>query len=314
MDGNHQKVLITGLAGFFGTNLFQYLGRYFPKVDVYGFDLVYGQDCRNHKQMEEAIIGKDLVINLAAFTHTDTSMRYPKLFIDNNINIVYNVLELCTKYKIKLIHISSSEVYGSLQKPFLKENEDHTFNPASPYALSKVQTDAMCQTWHRVYGTDVVIVRPFNGYGFYQDKRKVISKFIEKIIKEEAIQIYGSGEQRRDWLFIEDLVRGIWESRKLPAGEKINFCSGESHSINELLVELKEISKKDFKVDKSEARIEEVMNMVGDYSKAEKLLGWKPEVLWKEGLRRTYSWIKENKPICYLGGEPKTLRFTANEQ
>ena len=254
-----------------------------------------------------------MVFHFAAFTHTDTSMRYPELFLGGNVKGTLNVLQACTKHKVKLIYISSSEVYGTLKEGWEKQSEDHPFGPASPYATSKVSCDLMCQNWHKMYGTDVVIIRPFNGYGFYQDRRKVMSKYIEWIEKGLPLQVYGDGRQKRDWTFAQELAEGIWRVRQLPAGEIINLCSGKNYSILEVIELLKKITDKDIKVESVKPRYAEVGNMIGDNSKAKKLLNWETKIDLEEGLAKTYRWLKENKPICYLGGEPKTLRFISNE-
>lgn len=311
---SHNKILVTGNRGFFGTNFEQYVEREYPEVDLYGFDLKHGQDCRNYEQVEKAVKGKSAVFHFAAFTHTDTSMRYPKLFLEGNPKGTLNILKACTKHKVRLINISSSEVYGTLKGGWQRESEEHPFGPASPYAASKVACDSMCQTWHKVHGTDVVIVRPFNGYGFYQDRRKVMSKYIERIEKGLPLQVYGEGNQKRDWIFAEEIVKGIWKAYQLlPAGEIINLCSGKNYSILEVIDLLRRITNKNIKIESIKPRYAEVQNMIGDNSKAKKLLDWETKIDLKEGLARTYRWLKENKPIAYLGGEPKTLRFISNE-
>jgi len=309
----HHKILVTGNRGFFGTNFEQHIEREHPEIDLFGFDLKHGQDCRNFGQIEKTIKGKSMVFHFAAFTHTDTSMRYPELFLEGNVKGTLNVLKACTQHKVKLIHISSSEVYGTLKEGWEKQSEEHPFGPASPYATSKVSCDLMCQNWHKMYGTDVVIVRPFNGYGFYQDRRKVMSKYIEWIEKGLPLQVYGDGRQKRDWIFAQELVEGIWRTRQLPAGEIINLCSGKNYSILEVIDLLKKITGQNIKIEFVKPRYAEVGNMIGDNSKAKKLLNWEPKIDLEEGLAKTYHWLKENKPIAYLGGEPKTLRFISNE-
>ncbi|MFH1841347.1 MAG: GDP-mannose 4,6-dehydratase [Candidatus Nealsonbacteria bacterium] len=310
---SHNKILVTGNRGFFGTNFEQCIEREYPEIDLYGFDLKHAQDCRSYDQIEEAVKGKLAVFHFAAFTHTDTSIRYPELFLEGNIKGTLNILKACTKYKTKLIYISSSEVYGTLKEGWEKESENHPFNPASPYATSKASCDLMCQNWHKVYGTDVVIVRPFNGYGFYQDRRKVISKYIEWIEKGLPLQIYGTGSQRRDWTFAQDIVEGIWKTYQLPGGEIINLCSGKNYSILEVINLLRRITNKNNEIEFVDSRYGEVQNMIGDNSKAKRLLDWEPKIDLEEGLTKTYNWLKVNKPIAYLGGEPKTLRFISNE-
>ena len=125
--------------------------------------------------------------------------------------------------------------------------------------------------------------------------------------------VYGKGDQRRDWTFASEVAEGIWKAKELPAGEIINLCSGKNYSILEVIEILKKITGKDIKVESVQPRYAEVVNMIGDNSKAKKLLDWEPKIDLEEGLTKTYNWLKENKPIAYLGGEPKTLRFISNE-
>ncbi|HDD45190.1 MAG TPA: NAD-dependent epimerase/dehydratase family protein [Candidatus Desulfofervidus auxilii] len=303
------KILITGLSGFFGQNFFQFLNREYPEHDLYGLDLVFGQDCRDYDIVDKAVRDKDLVISLASLTHTETSLHYPELFLNDNIKIAYNILKACTFHKVKLIFVSSSEVYGSLEPGWEKQSEDHPFKPCSPYALTKAYQDLMCQTWHRVYGTDVVIVRPFNTYGFFQDARKVISKFIDRILKNKPITIYGDGTQTRDWTFITDIIKGIWMAKDLPAGEIINLCSGKDYSILEIIELLKKITGKDIQIQYDKPRLGEVKRMIGDNTKAKNLLGWQPTISFEEGLEKTFNFIKEVGTPMYLGGEEKSLRY-----
>lgn len=323
------KVLVTGMSGFIPTNFFQFLNKNFrDKVDCYGFDLAHGQDLRNYESIERAIENVDLVFHFGALTHVDSSVKDPKPFLETNIWGTFNILQAATKYKVKVIQISSSEVYGMMEKDFEFQSEDrhplghlpHPLNAHSPYAFTKIAQERMCYAWWRTYGTDVRVVRPFNQYGVNQDIRKVIPKFMKQFVEGKPLTIYGGGRQRRDWVFVKDTCSGIWEARNLPAGEVINLCTGINYSILELVEMIKKTMPKEIQfksqiveVVQTEKRIGEVENTKGDPSKAEKLLGWKAITSLEEGLKQTWDWFVGSGGNFYLGGDPKTTKFLPNE-
>lgn len=312
------KILVTGMSGFIATNFFQYLNSTHPDHDVYGFDLAYNQDLRNPAHVESAVAGKDIVFHFGALTHIDSSIRDPKPFLDTNIQGTYNILQACTEFHAKMVQISSSEVYGTLRHDLEYEIQDELYPLMghSPYAFSKIAQDRMCYSWHRTYETDVRIVRPFNQYGPYQDIRKVIPKFIQQLLTGKPLTIYGDGKSKRDWVYVRDTVEAIWKSQQLPAGEVINICTGKNYTVIELIHLLEQITKKSgqiVKVQHTDERYGHVKELLGDPSYALKMLGWQPEIDFTAGLEKSYRWFTENGPIQYLGGDPKTTRYLANE-
>lgn len=323
------KVLITGMSGFIPTNFFQFLNKeHRDDVECYGFDLAHGQDLKSPEAVESAIEKIDLVCHFGALTHVDSSIKDPKPFLETNIWGTFNVLQAATKHKKKVIQISSSEVYGDLAKDFKFQSEDrhplghfpHPLNAHSPYAFTKVAQERMCYAWWRTYGTDVRIVRPFNQYGIGQDIRKVIPKFMNMIKNGKPLTVYGGGKQKRDWVFAKDTCSGIWESRNLVAGEVLNLCTGRNYSISELIELLKKSMPKTIQfrsqlvqVSQISPRLGEVEETVGDPSKAENLLGWKAKTGLEQGLRQTWDWFLGSGGNFYLGGDPKTTTFSANE-
>lgn len=324
------KVLVTGMSGFIPTNFFQFLNKNLrEEVDCYGFDLAHKQDLRDAQAVEDAVKRVDLVIHFGALTHVDSSINNPKPFLETNIWGTFNVLQAATKYKVKMIQISSSEVYGGLEKGFKFQSEDrhplghspHPLNAHSPYAFTKIAQERMCYAWWRTYRTDVRIVRPFNQYGIGQDIRKVIPKFMNMIKDGKPLTVYGGGKQRRDWVFAKDTCSGIWEARNLPAGEVLNLCTGKSYSILELIELLKrtipetiQFRSQLVQVSQINPRLGEVEETVGDPSKAENLLNWKAETRLEEGLKQTWDWFLGSGGNFYLGGDdPKKTKFLANE-
>jgi len=323
------KVLVTGMSGFIPTNFFQYLNKeHRDDVDCYGFDIVHGQDLRSVGAIEKAVKEMDLVVHFGALTHVDSSIKDPQPFLETNIWGTFNVLQAATKHKVKVIQVSSSEVYGALEKEFEFQSEDrhplghfpHPLNAHSPYAFTKIAQERMCYAWWRTYGTDVRIVRPFNQYGVGQDIRKVIPKFMHQVVEGKPFTIYGGGQQKRDWVFVKDTCAGIWAAKDLPPGEVVNLCTGQSYSILELVELLKKTIPQEVEfrsqlvgVNKAGERLGEVENTKGDPSKAEKLMNWKAETSLEEGLKKTWEWFVGSGGNFYLGGDPKSTVFRANE-
>lgn len=312
------KILVTGMSGFIATNFFQFLNHEHSNDDVYGFDLAYGQNLQDYNQVSRAVQGKDLVFHFGALTHIDSSIKDPQPFMDTNIASTYNLLRACTAHKAKLVQVSSSEVYGTLRRDLSFEIQDelHPLMGHSPYAFTKLAQDRMCYSWWQTYETDVRVVRPFNQYGPYQDIRKVIPKFIEQLETGKPLTIYGDGLSKRDWVFVQDTVEAIWLARNLPAGEVVNICTGKNYTVLDLIHILEKITKRTgqiVQVAHTDERFGHVKELLGDPEKAEKVMDWKYKIDFDEGLQKTYAWLKENGPITYLGGDPKTTRYLANE-
>ena len=308
----YNRILITGGNGFIATNMFQYLSTLDEQPLIRLFDKKYGQDLTRWEDVDSAWknFEPDAVINFASETHIDTSINEPRKFYENNLGLVVNVLEACRKYDTRLIQISSSEVYGTnqwIQIPPLGElvkqgmmSEEHPLCPHSPYAWTKVCQDRAVYSWHQTYELDASVVRPFNQYGPYQQLEKMIPKTMSRIMKGEKIPVYGEGRARRDWLFVQDTVRGIWMAlNDLPAGDVVNLATGVNYSVVELVDAIKEVmSELGYKdrsmiatVDHVDDRFGHVYNLLGDATKAKNLLGWVPEHTLYEGLRKTAMWL-----------------------
>ncbi len=298
------RVLITGGAGFIMTNLFQFLLTVPEEPEIRLFDRRYGQDLCCWEDVEKAWEWEpDIVINAASSTHIDTSIKTPRNVWNNNIGLMLNILEACRKYDTRLLQISSSEVYGT--QVYTPQDEKHPLQPHSPYAFTKVVQDRSCYAWWQTYGLNVSIVRPFNQFGFYQQKEKMTPKFIYNIVHGLPIPIYAEGKARRDWLYVKDTVRGIWlAALNLPAGEVVNLATGKSWSLLEVCDLLKEIvprvsGKPDLSkvvtVDHVDDRWGHVYHLEGSYEKAEKLLGWKPKYSYPEALEETVKWYIQNE-------------------
>jgi len=297
------RVLITGGSGFIATNFFHYILDK-KDIEIRLFDRRYGQDLTKWEDVDTAWQWKpDLVINFASHTSVDLSIKYPSVYWNNNLELMFNVLEACRKYDSRLCQISSCEVYGEAQ--YIPQDEKHPFAPCSPYGATKVAQDRACHAWFKSYGLDVIIVRPFNLYGPYQATEKLIPKFIKKILDGLPLPVYGDGSAKRDWIYVEDVCSGIWDaSLKLPKGEAINLATGKSYSVREISNYLKDLVpklsgrpnlSKIVTVHEIADRPGHIYLMEGSYAKAKELIGWEPRHSIFEGLTKTIKWYLTNQ-------------------
>lgn len=299
------KVLLTGGSGFIATNFLQYLAQ-FPDVQVVMFDKRHGQDLRDPEAVKKAVLGKgyDTVFHLGALTNIDASITDPAPFVHTNFLGTFHILEAAReenaqraadqKPPMRVVYVSSSEVYGTSQCEPLPMNEDHPICPHSPYAGAKAAADRMCYSYWQTYGLPVKIVRPFNQYGPYQTEEKLIPKMIRRCLEGKALPVYADGLAKRDWVFVRDTCEGIWASRDLPDGTPINLATGRNYSVLEVCELMKRLlrnrASKVVHVDHVDDRWGHVKCLRGDYSKAKELLGWTPKTSLEEGLRRTIAW------------------------
>ncbi len=313
------RYLVTGGAGFMGSNYVRYLLRTYDDIEVLVYDkLSYAGRIENIKDLLEKdkrirfvkgdicneeffeyIVKEyepDVIVNFAAETHVDRSINEPAAFIKTNILGVYSILEVLrrTNYSSRLIHISTDEVYGSIDKGSV--GEESPFRPSSPYSASKASGDLLVQAYYKTYGLDIIVVRPSNNYGPYQYPEKLIPKTIIRALHDKPIPIYGSGDQVRDWLFVEDFAEAleIVVKRGLK-GEAYNIPGfNERRNIDVVRDILRLLGK-------PETLIKYVADRPGhDYRysmRGDKILslGWKPKTSWEQGLRKTIEWYIANK-------------------
>jgi dTDP-glucose 4,6-dehydratase len=235
----------------------------------------------------------DACIHLAAQISVQESIDYPERVFKNNVIGTYNVLEECRKRDITLVLVGTCMVYDmAVSKPI---DERHPLKPASPYASSKLAGEELALSYFRAYGLPVVVTRPFNTYGPFQKSNSeggVVSIFIKRNLEKKPLLVFGDGEQTRDLLYVEDcadfIVRAAFS--KTAVGEVINAGSGKDISINDLTL----------MICKDKSRIKhiphphpqsEIRKLVCDYSKARKILGWKPKISLNEGIKRTTQWL-----------------------
>ena len=239
----------------------------------------------------------DVIINFAGETHVDRSINEPAPFIRTNIFGVFTILEICRRFDIKLIHISTDEVYGDLWNIDGFASEDWCLNPSNPYSASKASCDLLIKAYGRTYGLDYIIVRPCNNYGPYQHPEKLIPRTIVRLLYGKPATIYGDGSQIRDWLYVEDfcealytvMMRGNWR-------DVYNICAEQYKTVREIVIKIVELLGKDPNRDvvyvKGRPGEDRRYAMKCDKIKS---LGWKPKHTIDEGLRKTVKWYIENK-------------------
>lgn len=309
------KILITGGAGFIGSHLCEkYIseGHNVICLDNFmtgnirnirslihknTFKLING-DIRDFDLMEKIMPGVDVIVNLAAQIHVDRSVVEPKTTYDINVHGTQNVLESARMHDVKkIIHASTSEVYGSAQ--YAPIDEKHPLEAPHPYGASKIAGDRMCYSYLHTYGMNITIMRLFNVFGPRQKDvgyGGVISIFTRRVLNNMAPIIYGDGTQTRDYTYIADAVKAYDCALKYtkPITEPINFGTGREVSILTLANMIIELAGKKGIVQPVhvQPRIGEVKRLIADASKAKKILKWTPTYDFKKGLKEFIEWYK----------------------
>ena len=316
------KYLITGGAGFIGTNFIYYMLEKHPENEYVCLDkLTYAGNLANLKKAMEYknfqfVKGDitdrefvfnlfeqekfDVVVNLAAESHVDRSIENPGPFLTTNVLGTQVLLDACRKYGVVRFHqISTDEVYGDLplDRPELKFKESDPLKPSSPYSASKASADLLVLAYHRTYGLPVTISRCSNNYGPYQFPEKLIPPMIINAMNEKELPVYGTGQNVRDWIYVTDHCEAIeLILEKGRVGEVYNIggnCEKRNIDVVKMIVQ---------KLGKSEEMIRYVKDRPGhdlryamDISKMKEEFGWEPKVGFEEGIERTIEWYKANK-------------------
>ncbi len=326
-----KNVIVTGGLGFIGSNLIDFLLK--KKYYVFNIDKVtYSSNFYNVKNFKASknykFIRCDIgdikmknilfrfkpicIFNLAAETHVDRSIDNPKSFINSNIVSVYNLLEyfksFSKKYKSKLIHISTDEVFGDILKG--RASEKNPYRPSSPYAASKAASDHLISSYIRTYKIPAIITNCSNNYGPKQHPEKLIPKLIYNILNNKSLPIYGKGINSREWIYVEDHCEALYKIfKKGRIGEFYNIGSNKNLSNLEVCENLLNVSKKLVKVGKNvkiffvKDRPGHDMRYALNSKKIRSKLKFRPKVNFKEGIRNTFEWYKNNK--SYYKSLPK---------
>jgi dTDP-glucose 4,6-dehydratase len=316
------KILVTGGAGFIGSNFIYYILNKYPDYKIVNLDkLTYAGNLENLEEVElrfkdrykfikgdicdQALVDKimssiDIVVNFAAESHVDRSINDPDSFLQTNILGTHTLLKSALKNrKRRFHHISTDEVFGTLSILNKKEkfNENTPYNPRSPYSASKASSDHLVEAYFHTYGLPTTISNCSNNYGPFQFPEKIIPLFILNAINNKPLPIYGNGENIRDYIFVNDHCRGIdlvIHNGKI--GEK--YCFGGNKEMNGL-----EIADTILKILEKPINLKEIvkdrpghdMRYAIDFSKATKELGWEPLVSFEEGIDQTIKWYKDHE-------------------
>ena len=321
-----KKIIVTGGSGFIGSNLVNYLikKKYFViNIDKQNYSSnVYDDKIRNkknYKLFKLDINNKTKIIkiiknskpkaifNLAAETHVDRSIDGPKSFIQSNVVGTFNLLEALRYLKkkninTKLIHISTDEVYGDISNP-IRSDENHKYEPSSPYSATKASADHLVKSYVRTYKLNAVISNCCNNYGPYQFPEKLIPKMISNIFNNKELPIYAKGLNSREWIYVSDhceaLFRLYLQGRN---GESYNVGTGKNLRNIDLVKQIINVCK-NLKIEiGNKTKIRFVKDRPGhDYRyalnnrKIRKQIKWKPKTNFNDGLRMTVIWYLENK-------------------
>lgn len=309
------RFLITGGAGFIGSNLVHYLLQNYRDIEITNLDkLTYAGNLENLKDIEddrrhrfvkgdikdrelvrELLKEKDIVIHLAAETHVDRSILYPEDFIYTDIVGTYILLDEAKNSKIKIfLHVSTDEVYGSIEEGSFNENSP--LNPSSPYSASKAGADRLAYSYFKTFSVPVTIVRPCNNYGPFQFPEKFIPLFITNALEDKELPLYGDGKNVRDWLFVKDCCKAIdYVLNNGKIGEVYNIGAGQevkNIDIAKKILELTGKSENLLKFVKDRPAHDRRYSL--DWSKIRNL-GWSPKIGIEEGLALTVEWYKKNR-------------------
>ena len=318
-----KKIVVTGGLGFIGSNLINLLIK--KNFFVINVDKVsYSSNFYNHKEYKNSkkykfikcdikdkkfknIIFKykpTCIFNLAAETHVDRSIDNPKNFIQSNIVGVYNLLEYfkeySDKFKSKLIHISTDEVYGDILKG--RTTEKYPYYPSSPYAASKAASDHLVSAYVRTYKIPAIITNCSNNYGPKQHPEKLIPKLIYNIINNKSLPIYGKGINSREWIYVKDHCEALFKVfKKGKIGQFYNIGSNKNLNNIQVCKSLLKISKKLINLG-NKVKINFVMDRPGhdiryalNSNKIRKELNWKPKISFAKGIKLTFNWYNDNK-------------------
>ncbi len=311
------QVLVTGGGGFIGSHLVETLleegarvralVRYNSRNDRGLLELVPGEaleeievlagDIRDVEAVAQAVEGCELVFHLAALIAIPYSYRNPRDYFETNVLGTLNVAQACRGRDVRLVHSSSSEVYGSAQT--VPISEAHPLVGQSPYSASKIGADQLVESFHRSYGLRTTILRPFNTYGPRQSARAIIPTIVAQALAGDVVRL-GSLTPTRDFTYVGDTVAGFLAAAVVDEaiGLTLQLGTGQEISIGDLVREVARVLGRELRVEQEEERVRppesEVMQLVSDHSLMASLTGWEPRVALPAGIAATAAWIAEH--------------------
>ena len=317
MNWRGQRVLVTGAGGFIGSHLterlvqvgatvrafVQYNGRgdegWLTMSPVRGEIEVLAGDIRDRESVSTALKDVDTVFHLAALIAIPYSYRCPQSYVETNILGTLNVLLAARALSTaKIVHTSTSEVYGTAR--YVPIDENHPLQGQSPYSASKIGADKLAEAFHLSFGVPIVTVRPFNTFGPRQSARAIIPTIATQALTSGPIRL-GKLEPTRDLSYVSNTVDGFLRAADVAGavGHVVNLGSGSEISIGDLARLICTLTDRKCEIDEDPERLRpqasEVERLLADTTRAQQLLGWQPEVSLREGLVRTISWIREHR-------------------
>jgi len=314
--------LVTGGAGFIGTNYIRYILENHPDDRIVCVDkLTYAGNYDNISEFQSenrfdfehadicdreavyAIVQKykpDCIVNFAAESHVDRSVENPEIFLETNILGTAVLLDAAKHFGIKRFHqISTDEVYGDLplDRTDLKFDENSPIKPSSPYSASKASADMLCMAYYRTYGTPITVSRCSNNLGPYQFPEKLIPLMVERALNNVPLPVYGDGKNVRDWLYVEEHCKAIdLIIHKGRVGEVYNVGGhNEKQNIEIVKIICKELGKPESLITHVGDRKGHDMRYAIDPTKIHNELGWLPETKFEDGIKKTIQWYLDNR-------------------
>ena len=310
------KYLVTGGAGFIGSNLARFVldaGHDVTVLDNFAtgkpenldeirdrIELIEG-DIRDRATMDRAIDGCSAVFHEAALGSVPRSVEDPQTSHDVNVNGTITVLEAARAAGVKrIVFAASSSAYGDQKQS--PKHEGMVPTPISPYAASKVACEVYLRSYAAVYGLQTLCLRYFNVFGPHQDPNgayaAVIPVFVSKLLSGDRPVVFGDGEQSRDFCYIENVCEANWLAANAPAdvcdGRAVNIACGSRTSLNEILDMLRDLLGSDIQAEYADTRAGDVKHSLADISLARETIGYDPKVFFEEGLRKAIDWYKAN--------------------
>ncbi len=311
------KLVVTGGLGFIGSNFVHHIIQSREDLIVTNVDAQFigsnpanvkglqgnsryrfvKGDLANNSFVRKILKNADFVVNFAAQTHVDRSIAQPEPFFESNARGAFNLFQSAKENKItKLVHISTDEVYGSIDSGSF--SEESSLHPSSPYSATKAAADLMAQAWNLTYHLPVVTLRCTNNFGPRQHPEKFIPKMIIRALRGLEIPLYGGGRQIRDWIYVIDFCNAIELAlERGVAGEVYNISAGNELTNREVAERLlKQFGETKSKIIEVEDRPGHDFRYSLESKKAQRILGWKSDHSFEDGLVLTISWYRQNEP------------------
>ena len=314
-----RNILVTGGAGFIGSNFVRYMLNKYQDYKIVNLDLLtyagnikslddikdnpnylfVKGDIADNKLVDKIVSENkiDVIINFAAESHVDRSITNPDIFVKTNVLGTQNLLEVAKKYKIeKFFQISTDEVYGSLGKTgFFTEKTP--LSPNSPYSASKASADLLVMAYHHTFGLNVNITRCSNNYGPYQFPEKLIPLFITNALANKQVPLYGDGLNIRDWLFVEDHCSAIDTVLHKGKNGEIYNVGGNNEKTNKYITDtiLNYLGKDASLIKYVSDRLGHDRRYAIDATKIKEDLGWQPQYKFEQAIEKTIEWYLNNK-------------------